>query len=308
MLKVGVQSASWYNKNKPLESFEYIKSCGFETVDFNVDLELYAPTLARDGITPSHFDLPLAEFLEYYRPFKEASEATGLTIGQMHAPFPVWFKDKDDVNEYLFMALDKCFALCEYLSCPAVVVHPVLCPSFEEEWELNLALYRKLIPVVKKYNNVTICIENIYGRQKGTIIEGRLSNASDLAKMIDVLNEEAGGRYFACCFDIGHANLTRRNVKDFVKILGDRLMILHLHDNNGNEDNHMIPYSYLKTESDYVCNWPAFIEGLKEIGYKGNLAFEICRLYFAYPKPVHTEALKLVSAIGHYWVDLLKGE
>ena len=37
MLKTGVQSAGWYDRNKPLESFEYIKSCGFEAVDFNID-------------------------------------------------------------------------------------------------------------------------------------------------------------------------------------------------------------------------------------------------------------------------------
>ncbi len=306
MLRVGVQSAGWYDKNRPIESFEYIKSCGFESVDFNVDLDLYAPKLARDGIFPSDFDKPTEDFLECYAPLKEASEKTGVVIGQMHAPFPVWFKDKDEINEYLFMALDKCFALCEYLSCPAIVVHPVLCASFEEEWETDLMIYRRLIPVIKKYKDVVICIENIYGRQKGTIIEGRLSNAGDLCRMIDILNNEAGGRYFACCFDIGHANLTRRNVKDFVKTLGDRLMILHLHDNNGNEDNHMIPYSYLKTEGDHVCNWNAFIEGLREIGYKGDLAFEICRLYFSYPKAVHTEALKLVSAIGHYWKGILQ--
>lgn len=255
MLRVGVQSAGWYNKNKPLESFQYIKSCGFECVDYNVDNDLYAPRLAKEGIYPTVFDKPMDEFIESYKPLKEASEATGVAVAQMHAPFPVWFKDMDEVNEYLFAALDKCFALCEYLDCPAIVVHPILRSSFEKEWETDLMIFRRLIPIVKKYKGVTICIENIYGRQKGTIIEGRLSNAGDLARIIDILNEEAGGRYFACCFDIGHANLTRRNVKDFVKILGDRLMILHLHDNNGNEDNHMIPYSYLKTEGDHVCNW-----------------------------------------------------
>ena len=36
MLKVGLQSAGWYDKNEPMKSFEYIKSCGFEAADFNI--------------------------------------------------------------------------------------------------------------------------------------------------------------------------------------------------------------------------------------------------------------------------------
>jgi hypothetical protein len=35
------------------------------------------------------------------------------------------------------------------------------------------------------------------------------------------------------------------------------------------------------------------------------LAFETFRIFHAYPKAVHTEALKLISAIGHYWSDTI---
>ena len=148
------------------------------------------------------------------------------------------------------------------------------------------------------------------GRREGSkkIMEGRFSNAADLAKMLDILNEEAGGDYFGCCLDVGHANLTRRNIKEFVKTPGDRLTILHIHDNDGNEDLHMIPYSYLATTSCHVCDWKGFVEGLKEIGYKGVLAFETFRIFSAYPKATHTEALKLIAAIGREWARMIEEE
>ena len=305
MLKVGVQSAGWYDKNEPMKSFEYIKSCGFEATDFNIDHYLNTGKLDKEGLMPTFFDKSTEEILEFFTPLKEASEATGVAIAQMHAPFPVWFKEKDEVNDYIRMALDKCFAVCEYIHCPAVVVHPVSRSTKEKEWDTNMELYRSLIPLIKKYDGVKICLENIFSRRPNRIIEGRLSNAADACRMIDALNEEAGGDYFGFCLDVGHANLTNRNIKEYVKEIGSRLTILHIHDNNGLEDLHMIPYSYLATGSSHVCDWEGFVEGLKEIGYKGVLAFETFRIFSAYPKPVHTEALKLISAIGHCWSETI---
>lgn len=305
MLKVGVQSAGWYDKNEPMKSFEYIKSCGFEATDFNIDHYLNTGKLDKEGLMPTFFDKSTEEILEFFTPLKEASEATGVAIAQMHAPFPVWFKEKDEVNDYIRMALDKCFAVCEYIHCPAIVVHPVSRSTKEKEWDTNMELYRNLIPLIKKYSGVKICLENIFSRRPNRIIEGRLSNAADACRMIDELNAEAGGDYFGFCLDVGHANLTNRNIKEYVKELGSRLTILHIHDNNGLEDLHMIPYSYLATGSSHVCDWEGFVEGLKEIGYKGVLAFETFRIFSAYPKAVHTEALRLISAIGHYWAETI---
>ena len=53
MLKVGVQSAGWYNKNDPLGSFEYIKECGFESIDFNIDHYMSTGKLVKEGISSS---------------------------------------------------------------------------------------------------------------------------------------------------------------------------------------------------------------------------------------------------------------
>jgi len=305
MLKVGVQSAGWYDKNDPLSSFEYIKSCGFEAVDFNIDYYMKTSKLVKEGIYPTIFDEPTEKVLEFFAPLKEASEKTEVPICQMHAPFPVWYEGEDEVNDHIVMALDKCFAVCEYVGCPAIVVHPVSGPTREAEWNANLMLYRSLIPIIQKYKGVKICLENIFGRHANRLIEGRFSNASDACRMIDLLNGEAGGDYFGFCLDVGHANLTRRNVKEYIRALGPRLTILHIHDNTGAEDLHLIPYSYLATYSEHICDWAGFVEGLKEINYPGVIMFETFRIFSAYPKAVHTEALKLISAIGHYWAELI---
>lgn len=305
MLKVGVQSAGWFDINDPTGSFEYIKSCGFEAVDFNIDHYLNTGALAKEGIRETFFDKSTEEILEFFTPLKEASEKTGVVISQMHAPFPCFFRDMPEVNEYIVGALDKCFAVCEYVGCPAIVVHPNAGANKNDEMEINLNFYRTLIPVIKKYHGVKICSENIFIRRGQRMVAGRFADAAEACKLLDTLNAEAGGDYFGFCLDIGHANLTARNVKDFIVELGHRLTVLHIHDNNGTEDLHMIPYSYLSTSSVHVCDWQGFVDGLAEIGYSGALAFETFRIFSAYPKAVHTEALKLIAAIGHYWSETI---
>ena len=66
MLKIGVQSAGWYDHSKALESFEYIKSCGFEAVDYNIDHYLNPGKLAKEGLQPTFFDQPVEVELHEY--------------------------------------------------------------------------------------------------------------------------------------------------------------------------------------------------------------------------------------------------
>ena len=97
MLEIGIQSAHWYKSTDPTGSFRFIKECGFEAVDFNMDQYINVKKAAAEGIYPTIFDGDTAEVLEFFKPLKEASEETGVIISQMHAPFPVWFKEKDEV-------------------------------------------------------------------------------------------------------------------------------------------------------------------------------------------------------------------
>lgn len=303
MNRIGVQTARWFDKEDPLSSLRYIKKCGFDAVDYNIDTYMKTGRLLKEGIFPTVFDLEPKEFLEQFKPLKKASEKTGVVISQMHAPFPVYYEGEEEINAHIFMALDKCFALCEYVSCPAIVVHPTKAGSAEAEWELNLRIYRSLIPVIKKYKGVKICLENLFARRAGRIEEGRLTNADDACRMIDLLNEEAGGEYFGFCFDVGHANLTHRNIKEYVKKMGHRLTILHIHDNNGREDQHLMPYTCLSNADEHVCDWQGFVEGLKEIGYEGTLAFETFRVMSTFPQGVRTQVLSLLAAIGKEWAE-----
>ena len=102
MLKIGVQSAGWYNKDDPDGSFAFIKSCGFDATDFNIDHYLSTSALAKSPDAPhSFFDKSIEEILEFFTPLKEASEKHGVAIAQMHGILKRSIKPFAEVNEML---------------------------------------------------------------------------------------------------------------------------------------------------------------------------------------------------------------
>ncbi|MFH0963601.1 MAG: sugar phosphate isomerase/epimerase family protein [Planctomycetota bacterium] len=62
---------------------------------------------------------------------------------------------------------------------------------------------------------------------------------------IQTLFSRYSSDFLGLCFDSGHANLApfERTGLDHLEKLKDRLLILHLHDNNGLWDQHIIPFS-----------------------------------------------------------------
>lgn len=297
MLKVCIQSSVWYREEEPNESLKMIRECGFEGIDYNIDNLLPGKTIIDRTLT-EFFNQSELQLQEYFKPLKEAAGKNGVKIAQMHAPCPLYLFEYDEINDYMIMVLDKCCAVCHFLGCPALVVHPFTFPmSKEREKEINLQMYRKMIPSAKKYG-ITLCLENMHASYQGHRIEGVCADVSEVCWYIDTLNAEAGDTLFGYCLDVGHANMMRRNITQYIKQLGERLVILHIHDNTGVTDSHMIPYTQDKPGN---VDWEGLIEGLRDINYKGTLSFETYHGLEMFPKEIHKDVLSLIAAIGHYF-------
>lgn len=308
-LKISVQTGDWYDElfggdERVDEAFQFIRKCGFDTLDYNLDHTLPGHTI-RDGSLNTFYDADIEELLERYRPVKEAMKRHGISLGQAHAPFPLHVEGADAVNDYLIQMVEKECAICRYLECPALVVHPYSCADKEKEMEINLAMYRKMIPAGKKYG-IKLCLENMFRFENGHGTVGACGDAKEACWYIDTLNAEAGEDIFGYCFDVGHANLSSRNIRQELRTLGHRLTILHIHDNDGVHDLHQIPYtqhSGYKTCTD----WEGFIEGLRDIHYKGTLNFETFAALKDIPQELIPSMLKLVYEIGCYFKMRIEG-
>ena len=84
--------------------------------------------------------------------------------------------------------------------------------------------------------------------------------------MVDFL-EYASHPLLHAVWDTGHAN-TEGNQYDQIKVLGKELYGLHVHDNNGQSDQHTMPY-FGTVNMDDIMN------GLIDVDYQGYFTFEV---------------------------------
>lgn len=111
--------------------------------------------------------------------------------------------------------------------------------------------------------DLTICLENV----------GSVPGSAGLRKLLDDVNSP----HLGICLDTGHLNIYRDAEKnliedqgDFIRSFGhDRLLALHLADNDGTYDQHMMPCG--RGNIDFA----SVAKALRAIDYTGILNYEI---------------------------------
>ena len=73
---------------------------------------------------------------------------------------------------------------------------------------------------------------------------------------------------FHAVWDAGHANMQDMSQDEALRILGSHVRSLHIQDNMGDADQHLVPF--LGT-----MNMDAIMTGLLDIGYNGYFTFEV---------------------------------
>lgn len=292
MLRTSIQTTKIFEAFGMEDGFRIIHEAGFDGVDFTLIPFVSQGNAANAG--GSIFDRTDEEICEFFRPYKETAAKYGVEFFQAHAPVRSLYKSEAS-NEYMLQVFEKCLMLCRYLNCPYLVVHPffmgyddALPP--EEDWNVNLRGYTHLMPAAKKYG-VTICLENMFWAHRGKIYGANCQDPDETNRYIDTLNGIAGEKLFAFCYDTGHSNLIGRDVCNVIRKLGDRIACLHIHDNDGWDDQHMAPYMG-------CLDWDRFIKGMREIGYRGELNFESHGLISTFDREIVPDVLSLTAATG----------
>ena len=301
--EISVQTARWLDEQKPEESMHYIKECGFDGVDFNMN-SLFRATYDEEKLT-SFFDKSIPELVREYTPLKVAAKEHGVTFCQSHGILVLYYKDDETKTDYLMKVTEKMIAICQYLECKAIVIHPWMGAQFgagkEEEYATNMGMYRRLMPIAKKYG-VKICLENLWEKHGEKYVDVPCTNVREACDYIDTLNKEAGEDVFGFCLDIGHTKFYNIDIYEYMQTLGKRLTVLHLHENDGTSDSHMIPYTQVDAEGPSKCiDWESVLKGLYDIGYEGSLSFETCTAIVNLVPEMKTLALNHIAEIGKWF-------
>jgi len=303
MLNIGVQTGCFVREGHLDEDFRTLAECGFDCVDINLPSMEGTSDRVSDMESVAFWQRPLEEIIALHMPYREAAERHGISFSQGHAPFPLAIEGEDALNDVLIRTVAyKSIALAAALNCPNLVVHPVSRDTKEQEWADNMKLYRALMPYAKEFG-VKICLENLFTTSTGRLCAGACATADEACRYVDALNAEAGADCFGFCFDVGHANLVHTDMREYLRTLGKRLTVLHIHDNDGVDDLHLIPYSQARYRKSctLALDWEGFLKGLRDIGYSGALSFETFRVMRLIPRELHTPTLRYLAEIGSYF-------
>lgn len=308
MLSIGVQTKNVVDDIDPEEGFARLRQVGFSCADFSLNGYLLNTDLYQEKRN-KFFDQSVSELLHFFTPHKEGAASAGITIHQMHMPYPIYVPTgSKELNDYLWKEVaPKSLHICSFLECKYIVIHGFKLARFlgseEKEWEQTESFIHSIAPLAKELG-ITICIENLYDSVGGHLIEGPCCDARKAVERIDRLNEQYHAEVLGFCFDTGHANLVGIDMERFLTTLGDRIKVLHIHDNDGISDLHQIPFTFARSrENKSSTDWDGFIRGLKNIRFDKVLSFETAPVLTAFPEAMKQDALEFIARIGTYFVS-----
>ena len=228
---------------------------------------------------------------EFYIELRKYVENQGKTFNQSHAPAPSSFLDEERTDQK-FAVIVSTMRRSSYLGVKTIVVHPCQHLLYVEKdvpeklFEYNMNFYRRLIPYCEEYG-IKVAVENMW-QYPGMVSHSTCSRIQEFIRYLDELHSD----YIVGCLDIGHAMLVREMPDEFIRALGNkRLQCLHVHDVDGIEDLHTLPYFG-------IVNWDSVMKALAEIEFDGIAAYETGNFLKQLPKELYPDGAKMMAAVA----------
>ena len=238
----------------PIQMAEHFHKVGFEGFDFDMNeyTDVYAPE-ERDSIISALAD---------------KAAALGLSVDMCHLPFygkkDIRMLDLELNHKLIKMGIEG----AAKLGVRNGVIHPqpLIMPleQFDDE-DCFRKTVEYLTPLAEHAarHGVRLAIENMSNHACVNGIYRYCSMPEEVVRVAD---------YFGAgiCWDFGHANSVKLPQGDSLRYLGKRLTALHVNDNNGNKDDHLLPFWG-------TVDWHDAMQGLRDSGYDGCFNYE-CRM------------------------------
>ena len=222
----------FFNDNlDTVSSFSLIKNTGF------------------DGVMPWWEDDKLrtrADCVKY-------AEKFGLKICNAHLPFAninsIW-QDGVDGDEYTSYLCKLIIELHDN-NIPIAVIHPTKSDTPPDFSEIGLDRIKRLVDCAEKHD-VKLAFEN-------------LRRVDYLDKILSQIDSKSVG----FCFDSGHNNCFTPQ-KQVIAEHYDRLFALHINDNDGTKDMHILPF-------DGTYDFEIMAKYIAKSNYRGALSAEVMK-------------------------------
>lgn len=266
------------------EAIRATAEAGFDAID------LCFVAYGREGLPMSKPD-----WRDWVKRQKENCEAAGLWVNQAHAHYygasqsrtftPLMWEE----NTNLIVRDIEAAGICQV---PWLVIHPDSAYdgagySHRLSLKKETERFKRFGELAAKYGTA-IAIENMVDTMSSKAGRRFGVTAEDLLELLDLLGDD---KLFGICWDTGHANLAQINQPEAIRQMGKHLKALHINDNRGEKDDHLLPYL------GYV-EWEPVLKALKEAGYTGDFTYEIHNFTSGFGPDLHHEAMRFAYNVA----------
>lgn len=237
----------------PAEHVKLFEGTGFKHLDYS----FYR--VVRPG---SAYIMPGDAWKNEVLAARAAAEKLGFTFVQSHAPDGEHWQAGEN-RDALILATRRVIEACALLGIPSTVIHAAQHPdpaSTPAEFiKENVKFLEEFYETAERFG-VQLLVEN--GCEQNTP-RYYLRTGGEMREFISAANHPL---VFAC-WDTGHAHMRGMDQYRSILDLGDKLQALHIHDNYGDRDSHVMPFMG-------NGNFDQIMLGLQDGGYKGAFTFE----------------------------------
>ena len=244
-----------YVEQDPVRAVKCYEDSGFRFLDYSFYHMLNLPNHPLMG----------EDWKDVIRAVQKASAEAGIQWVQAHLPA---CKLIGEGKEAGLKACLRAIEACGMLGIQNAVIHSSFgegdfqYPQDKEAYfAANKPFFEALIPSMERFD-VNVLLENSCEVNTG----GKYfpMTAQDLNEFVAYL----GHPKFGACWDIGHANIQGLDQHDELVALGKNLKAVHIHDNNGKQDQH-------RTLFNGSLDWDSFLRGIVDSSFEGPFTYEI---------------------------------
>ena len=218
-----------------------------------------------------------------------------IELSACHLSFYMPNPDSPEFKTAYVSELKKGIDCASFMGICLAAIHPVAYHSNAhsfEDWLIKNVEF--LCPVVEYANKmgVTLCIENMPSENESKTDHLYGSKAEEISLLAKIFGHKT-------CFDFGHANITGLDIPLEIAALSDTLGLVHVHDNDGKIDHHLVPF-------DGKINWRDAMSALKNSGYNGPFDLEIRTSHMPQNREKRDIYARLALMKGRLLTDMLK--
>ena len=280
MLKTGIISSAYFDCNSYQVGFKALHDDGYDCCDYHGFVSSDSPL----------YSCSMQQLESYLKEVRRCAEYNAILIWQLHTIWPLPCGDKADIETSMCL-VKRSIVGAHLIDCQRVVVHPMLPygngkdENPTQTFHLNQKFFKELSSFAQEYG-VTICIENL------PYLQSDICRVDKVLELVDAVNEEN----CKMCLDVGHSHLFHEDIYATVLKIGSRLSALHIHDNRGDVDSHLIPWMG-------TIDWNALSRALKQIGFNGCISLET-QINDNVPQPIRHKLALILSEIAKRIADI----